>query len=99
MPSEDLAADGEAADIGAVLTVRDAQLQETGAAELLHQCATGVVRVGSFGIMDRRLAPSLEIFRQLAVARLEERPNQVARVRHRQSANVHKCSQMFTLTW
>src|SRR4051812_13213279 len=88
MPArEGLAGEREAAHIGPVLRVADAQLEEARLAELGDRRPARDVLVRSRRIVDRRCAPLLEARRQIAVALVEKRPGKEARVAHQSPSN------------
>ena len=95
MAGKDFTTDGEAADIGTVFAIGHGQFQETAPAKLLHKRPAGFVRVRRLRVMDGLGTPLLQRSRQLAMARLEERPGENAAVGHRFT---RECSRMFTLT-
>ena len=86
MASECLAGEREAAHVGAVLRVAHAEFEESRLAELGDGRAARHPRPPR-RIVDRRLAPLLELRRQLAMALVEERPGEEARVAHQSPWN------------
>ena len=87
MASQRLAANGEAAHVGPVIGVGDAQLQKARATELPYQRPAGGIGIGGMRVVDRLLAPLLDPLRKLAVPRFEERPGKEVSIGHQSPLN------------
>ena len=76
MVSERFANDGEAAHVGPVFGVGDAQLEEASGAKLAHQRPALTVDVVRITVREIVGAPALQFIREFAVLGPEERPGE-----------------------
>ena len=91
MISEGLAGDGEAANVGPVLAVRNAQLEETRRTKLAHERAALAVEIVGVAAGKIGRAPDFELAGKLAVALLEKGPGEDAGVDHQSPRNTGWC--------
>src|SRR6185437_17086674 len=82
MVGEGLARDGEAAHVGALVALRDAELEEAGGPERAHQSPAFAVEIVGTTAREIVGAPALQLITELAVPGLEERPGEVRTVNH-----------------